>query len=137
MPAQSNPPRRTTPATKTAPPPLVTEVSRLASALENASDPTRAQRELGDRVAVLAGQLQKVRAAGLRTRREAITAAADTARETRRAALRARRVELLARPLPPPPKASAGGKAKSTTAVRASAVPRVPARKALPRRTNR
>ncbi len=136
------PPRRTAPARKTTPPvkpavttppPLVSEVSRLADAVEAASDPGRVQRDLGDRVDVLAGQVRKVRAGQLRARREALTATADTARDARRAALRARRAELLARPLPPPVKVPAA-KGKATTAVRTSTVP---ARKTLPRRTAR
>ncbi len=141
------PPRRTAPAGKTippakpaaaAPPPLlVSEVARLADAVEFASDPGRILRETAARVDDLAGKVRAVRAGQLRARREAITATADTARETRRAALRARRAELLARPLPPLAKTTAAAKGKTATAVRASTVPPVPARKTLPRRSGR
>ncbi|WP_261561608.1 hypothetical protein [Frankia tisae] len=147
MPTQNTPPRRTAPAGKTTPPakpaagritptPLVDQISRLAEAVENASDPGRLQRDTAAKVDDLAGQVRKIRVAGLRARREALATKVNATRQARRESLRARRAELLARPLPPSVKA-AGGKGKASTAVRSSTVPSVPARKTLPRRSGR
>ncbi|WP_152989821.1 hypothetical protein [Frankia sp. ACN1ag] len=124
---QNNSPRR--PTKPSAPPPSLTdEVSRLAQALEEATDPGRAQRATAARVDDLASQVRRVRAAQLRARRDAVNDRIDTVRQARRDALRARLDAVTA--AAPAPTA-----AKTTATRRASLKP--PARAQTRRGTGR